>query len=165
MVVVLFALAGCATSGTGRGLLEATGKPGEAPGSVQFVWRAEPDATNGTISATLPDGRVFSGRFVSETSATRVSSGGDPFLGSYGYTWPGSYGRSDAPYWIHSGGGSTIVRTYTGRVSAVLVEPGGERMSCEFELTRPTEGPAAGGSGACQTSGGEQITSAVLQGE
>ena len=162
-LVSLVALGGCATSGTGVGTLQATGKPGDAPGSVEFDWRADADATHGTISATLPDGRVFSGPFVSEASVTHTTELGG--ADGYGYDTPGVYGRRDGPYWIYSDTGTTASRSYTGRVTAVLEEPGGERMACEFHLAEPTEGPAGGGTGACRLSGGEQITRAVLRGE
>lgn len=147
------AVAGCATSGLGEGHVEAPGKP-EAEGEAQFSWRADADATRGTIRAVLPDGRVFSGQFMQVTSTTVAQDLG-PYWGGP-YTW--GYG---GPYYDYS----TFVRHYSGRVIAQLDGPSGEVMRCRFLLARPEDGPQSGGVGDCELSSGEHIEYATLRGE
>lgn len=149
-------VSGCATSGVGSGQVIAPGKPG-AEGDAVFTWEAEADATQGTIRAALPDGRVFTGRFVQVTSVTSAHGFGPDDEGLYGapYRWDGaSAGVSDA-----------FVRTHSGRVLAQLEGPGDERMRCQFVLAQPEAGPASGGIGDCQLSTGERIGYATLRGE
>lgn len=155
MAMVLLLATGCATSGVGAGLVEAPGKP-DAEGEAMFTWRADADATRGTIQAALPDGRVFQGSFLQVTSAT-VAEDLSPYAGA---AWGGPYG------WGYGGvyGHSSFVRHYSGRVIAQLAGPGGERMRCFFQLARPEDGPASGGVGECELSGGERIDYATLRG-
>lgn len=142
---------GCATSGVGSGRVDAPGKP-DAEGEATFTWRAEADATRGTIRATLPDGRVFRGRFVQATSATMVQDIGG-YWGADGWGYGGPYDST------------AFVRHYSGQVLAQLEGPSGERMRCNFQLARPEDGPQSGGIGECQLSSGERISYATLRGE
>jgi hypothetical protein len=155
-LVACVAAAGCATSGVGRGQVEAPGKP-EAEGEAVFVWRADADARRGTIEAVLPDGRDFRGTFLQVTSATVAQDIGPGYWSAAG---PG-YG------WGYMAGydSSTFVRHYSGRVLAQLDGPEGETMRCLFQLARPEDGPASGGMGACELSSGERIEDATLRGE
>lgn len=155
-LVACLAAAGCATSGVGRGQVEAPGKP-EAEGEAVFVWRADADARRGTIEAVLPDGRDFRGTFLQVTSATVAQD-----LGPGYSTWAGpGYGWGYMSGYDHS----SFVRHYTGRVIAQLDGPDGETMRCVFQLARPEDGPASGGMGDCELSGGERIEYATLRGE
>jgi hypothetical protein len=148
--------AGCATTGFGSGRVAAPGKP-EAEGEASFRWRAEPDATRGTINAVLPDGRIFRGSFLQVVSTT-VAQDLDPYWSAWGGPWHG---------WGYSGiyNDTMFVRHYTGRVIAQLTGPEGERMRCRFVLARPEDGPASGGVGDCELSSGETIEYAALRGE
>ncbi|UJR86253.1 hypothetical protein [Sandaracinus amylolyticus] len=157
LVVSVLALGACATSGSGRGELQTVGKQRE--GDVEFAWIAEPDATRGDISATLPDGRVFRGTFLQITSST-LTSDVSPYWTTWGHAWYGGYGYP-LMYYDYPG----FVRTYSGRVIAQLEGPGEERMRCAFVLARPEDGPASGGMGDCEISTGEQIEYATLRGQ
>lgn len=155
LVIALAAAAGgasgCATSGYGSGRVDAPGKPG-AEGEATFTWRAEANATRGTIRATLPDGRTFTGSFMQVTSATMVQD-------ISGYWGAGGWGYG-GPY-----DSTAFVRHYSGRVLAQLDGPSGERMRCHFQLGRPEDGPQSGGIGSCELSSGERIEYATLRGE
>lgn len=167
LALVLALVAGCATSGMGSGRVEAPGKP-DAEGEAVFTWRASADATRGDIEAELPDGRIFRGSFRQVSRATLAEpgswwgeldpahAGGGPEegWGDRGHAW--RYGATSD----HSG----FVRHYSGHVVAQLDGPRGERMRCSFALARPEDGPASGGVGECELSGGERIEHATLRG-
>lgn len=152
-------LAGCATSGVGSGRLEAPGKPGDE-GEVAFRWSTGADRTEGDISAVLPDGRRFEGRFLQITSQTVAqdlnawSPLGSPYYGG----WRGG------AYWEPVDATGFVTR-YSGRVIAQLEGPSGEQMRCEFVLEDPVSGPDGGGLGGCQLSSGDRIEFARLVGE
>lgn len=149
-------LCACATSGVGSGRLVSPGKP-ESEGPVELTWRAAPDATHGTISAILPDGRTFQGDFLQVTQTT-LDRDLRPYWSSWGSPWYG---------WGYAGAYDTVtfVRHYSGRVIAQLEGPSGEHMRCRFVLARPESGPQSGGQGECELSTGERIDYAVLRGE
>jgi hypothetical protein len=155
----MLAAQACATSGLGSGVLVTGGQA--SPGSVLFAWRASPDATRGTISAALPDGREFSGDFLQVTSTT-VAQDLRPYYGGwygggYGYGGYGYGGYGSGVY-----GSRAYIRRYTGHVIAQLASPSGERMRCDFQLARPENGPRSGGAGQCEISDGTRIEYAEL---
>lgn len=152
-------LCACATAGTGRGTLEQRGKP-EGPGPSQgeevwFSWRAGGDTTRGAIEAALPDGRVFSGRYIQISEDVVPADPGAYWtdLGAPGVRWGESYGYQPP----------TTVRERTGRVIAHLDGPDGQMMQCEFDLSVPLEGLRSGGPGRCDLSTGETIENATLR--
>jgi hypothetical protein len=141
----------CTTAGVGTGLLASPGKP-EAEGSVDFRWSSGFDTTHGDISAVLPDGRVFTGRYLQMTSSS-VSQYFDAWspLGAPYYG-----GGLGGVYWepINAAAFATY---YSGRVLAQLDGPEGEMMRCVFALEDPVAGPRKGGLGDCELTTGERI--------
>ena len=135
------ALAGCTTTGTGYGDVQAGGS-----GPVSFSWKSSDGGISGTMSASISPERSFSGQFFQITTDTHFDG-----LGPLWYGW--RYGWSD---W---GPGSMdgFVTYYSGRVLANLDDANGKHMRCRFRLADPYSGMQGGGSGECQVAGGEKI--------
>lgn len=147
-------MCGCATAGSGLGTLEQPGKP-EGAGEVWFSWRAGGDTTRGAIEAALPDGRVFTGRYIQIGEDVVPPDVGAYWIdvGAPGVRWGGGYGAQPP----------TTVRERTGRVIAQLEGPNGQMMRCRFDLAVPEDGPGSGGRGDCDISTGEAIEDATLR--
>jgi hypothetical protein len=135
--------AGCTTMGTGFGSTVSGADP------VTFSWKSS-DSVSGTMSATLADGREYSGQFFEITRDTRVDNLGPLWTG-----WsPGWRGFGGFDYWD---AGPSFVTHYSGRVVANLGTPSGAHMRCKFQLAHPPEGMAGGGRGQCQMPDGKTI--------
>lgn len=140
---LLFALvAGCTTMGIGTGST-ASGKD-----PVNFAWKSS-DSVSGTMTATVSDGKTYTGQFFQITTDTTVDNLG-PLWAGWGPGW--RLGGWD--YWD---AGPQFVTHYTGKVVANLETPSGEYMRCTFRLVHPADGMAGGGRGACQTADGKPI--------
>ena len=140
--LVLLAAAGCASSGAGYGV------SGAGREEATFRWDAKNDVS-GTLTATMPGGRIYSGEYFQVTSETRVD-GLAPLWDGWRPGWRGW------PYW-NAAPGPGFVTEYTGRVLANLAANNGDRMRCRFRLIHPAEGMAGGGEGECQLPNGEAI--------
>jgi hypothetical protein len=141
---LLLALAtGCTTIGTGFGSTASGSDP------VTFSWKSS-DPVSGSMSATLTDGKIYSGQFFEITKDTRVDNLGPLWTG-----WHPGWGRFGGfDYWD---AGPSFVTHYSGRVVANLGTPGGAHMRCKFQLAHPSEGMAGGGRGQCQMPDGKTI--------
>jgi hypothetical protein len=140
--LLLLAAAGCASTGSGYGV-SRSGRE-----EASFRWDAKNDVT-GTLTATVPGGRTYTGPYFQVTSETRVEN-----LAPLWYGWrPGWRGWR---YWepVPAEG---FVTEYTGRVVANLAASDGDRMRCRFHLMHPAEGMAGGGEGECQMPDGEAM--------
>lgn len=161
-LVLAVMLVGCRYKGTGRGDLLSAASPTSGAeqtlGRVDFTWKSKGSATDGKISATLSDGRVFEGTFLQVTS-TSTATAFSPYYNAWtNPDWgvPGSwYGGPSTT--------SAFITNYSGRVLAHLTEPGGTKMRCEFTLKRPEAGMAGGAKGDCQLSTGESVFGATLR--
>ena len=137
--------AGCTSMGTGVGSTPSGADP------VSFSWKS-PDSVSGTMTATLSDGKAYSGQFFQITKDTTVNSVGPLWSGwSPGWGgWDGWEGWGAAP-------STSFITHYSGRVVANLGAPGGEHMRCKFQLAHPSDGMAGGGRGQCQMPDGKTI--------
>ena len=136
------ALGACTTMGTGTGTIGENNKP------VSFAWKSTDGGTSGTMSATLADGKTFSGPYVQPTNTTRTDEYAPMWVG-WNYGWPD---------WTWGGFPATAFTTqYSGRVMANLQSSDGKRMRCHFQLNNPSAGIAAGGQGHCQIKGGSTV--------
>ena len=134
-------LAGCATTGTGYGDVQKGGKE-----PVSFRWNSTDGGISGTMSASLPRERSFSGKFIQMTTETHIDD-----LDHMWHGWAPGWGA-----WA-PGPANGFVRNYSGRVLANLSDANGEHMRCRFRLADPPSGMSGGGSGECQLAGGEKI--------
>jgi hypothetical protein len=137
-------LGACTTIGSGSGTLGADSQP------VNFAWKSDYNDTSGTLSATLADGKVFSGPYVQATSETRTDDFA-PMWNGWNYGWPD---------WRWGGRGlplTSFTTEYSGRVLANLQASDGARMRCHFQLNNPPAGMKGGGQGHCEIKGGSTI--------
>lgn len=143
LALILVALAGCKTTGTGYGDVR-NGRDSR----VAFTWNSD-DGVSGEMTATMSDGRSFSGKYFQITSETRVDRL-NPLWHGWGPRWP------EWPYW-YTDPGPEFIKHYSGRVLANLTSADGERMRCRFRLIHPASGMAGGGEGVCQLPRGTHI--------
>lgn len=145
---------GCVASGPIRGRLTV---PGAAPAVVTMQYRSERFGQNGMLTAVLPSGEHFSGRYLQVTSDTDAETL-DPYWGGWGVGWSG-WGPWTDDYgpWIAGEDVPTFVRNYSGKVIATLIGDRGDRMRCRFRLAEPEKGMSGGGVGECEVTGGGKI--------
>lgn len=140
---------------------KSTEHPGPAKAkheNVEFTWEAEPGGHSGTMKTTLPDGETFTGQFHQLTGTTTVTDL-DGFYGSwYGGPWVDG-GWVWGPSWDYYETPEEYLEYYTGQTVALLVGDRGTNMRCHFKLDKPDRGMKGGGSGDCQLSNGDRITS------
>ena len=135
--------AGCATMGVGTGATPSGADP------VTFSWKSS-GSVSGTMNATLANGKQYSGQFFQITHDTTVDSLGPLWVG-----WHRGFGRFGG--WGDWDAGPSFITNYSGRVVANLGAPSGEHIRCKFQLGRPQDGMAGGGSGQCQLPDGNTI--------
>jgi hypothetical protein len=128
--------AGCTSMGTGVGSTPSGADP------VSFSWKSS-DSVSGTMTATLSDGKTYSGQFFQITKDTTVNSVGPLWSG-----WSPGWGAAPS---------TSFITHYSGRVVANLGAPGGEHMRCNFQLAHPSDGMTGGGRGQCQMPDGKTI--------
>src|SRR5262245_43501094 len=114
--LVLLAAAGCASSGSGYGLSPSGGE-------ATFHWDAKTDLT-GTLTATMPGGREYTGPYFEVTNETRVE-GLAPLWYGWRPGWRGWPGWEPVP-------AQGVVTEYTGTVVANLAANTGERRRRRF---------------------------------
>jgi hypothetical protein len=149
--------AGCAHAGTGQGQLEKpTGQGEQAEGPVVFNWSSDSDPSEGKLTATLSDGRVFDGTYLQLTSTTL-----EPTYGPYYSAWAGPRWGVGGPW--YTGPQDQFVTEYSGKVIAHLTSPDDTRMRCKFVLRKPESGMLGGAQGDCQLSTKESVFGAVIK--
>jgi hypothetical protein len=143
---VLMGLAGCAAPcGRGTGRL-VTSTAADQP--VTFTWSAA-DPTSGVLTATLPDGVTYVGRYEEDSAATTGAANPPP---SDGWpAWPSVAAVGAPPN-----------TPPADRVRAELQAGDGARMRCRFLPRSPSSGILSGGRGRCQLRSGGVIE-AMLQ--
>ncbi len=154
LLIAAGCLAGCVASGTIRGRLTT---PGAAAIPVELEYRSARFDQNGTMTATLPNGEKFTGRYLQVTADTSANTV-EPYFGDWGTDWAG-WGPWSDDYGLFVVGEDlpTFIRNYSGKVIATLLGNRGGRMRCRFRLADPTQGMSSGGVGECEVSGGGKI--------
>ncbi|MEO8606059.1 MAG: hypothetical protein ABI629_26045 [bacterium] len=144
-------LSGCVASGAIKARLH-DGEP------VTMHYRTERFGLDGTMTATMPDGQKFSGRFLQVTSDTDAETL-EPFWMGWGAGWGGwSPWSDDDSDWMGEGGMMpSFMQYYSGKVVATMLGDRGGRMRCAFRLGEPEEGMEGGGVGGCQTGDKQKI--------
>lgn len=179
-VAVIAGLAsGCVSQGFIEGRLTNVSQPSLPAIPVVLAYETDRFGNGGTLSATLPDGEHYSGRFLQITTATTADAfswgwGPGPYWGGGGPYWGGGgpYWGGGAPFW---GGGvpywggwgafgpgvpndwTAFVQNYSGRAVATLFGDRQHTMRCRLDLANPAVGISGGGVGDCRTSDGGQI--------
>ena len=158
LVPLVLALTGCTTTGIGGGQLSGQGVQ-ENP--VAFSWTSTDGGISGTMTAALPDGAIFQGRFFQITQQTRAE-----VLNPLWMHWHN--GWNDWPYWdgpyAQPFPTTQFITYYSGKVVATLESPDQQYMRCRFHLVGPTQGMSGGGEGECQLSQG-RVVRAVFPGK
>jgi hypothetical protein len=150
------ALSGCVASGAIKGRLT---DPGQTAVPVTLDYRSERFDEGGVMTATMPDGERFSGRYLQVTSQTEGATL-DPYWGGWEMGWGSWGGFADGgtdEVWIGGADMPTFMQNYSGKVIATLLGDRGHRIRCRFRLANPSQGMSSGGIGECQVSGGGKI--------
>ncbi|MDA8108321.1 MAG: hypothetical protein M0015_06780 [Betaproteobacteria bacterium] len=143
LAAAAFGLSACTTMGTGQGVLRApSGRE-----RVALTWKSI-SGMSGTMTATLPDGVLYTGPFFQITS--QVSR---DVLTPLWTGWNGWYDWDD---W-GQGPMTEFITRYSGKVLANLRAANGEHMRCKFHLAKPALGMAGGGAGKCETTAGQTL--------
>jgi len=149
--LVALAAAGCA-SGPMAGQVAVAGEP-RVP--LTMSWESGLFGGSGTMTAVMPDGERFSGKY------TVVKK--DLVRGSIGSAWTGDdppeiRGAIDDSMWGAARDSGTFLRTHENKAIATLKGNRGTTMLCRFELDASEAGMRGGGAGTCQTSKGAKIS-------
>jgi hypothetical protein len=144
------ALLGCA-SGAVTGHVSLPGQP-NAP--LVMAWGSGLFGGSGKISAVMPDGERFSGKY-------RVVTPGME-RGSLDPAWTGyepvdSRGQIDDSMWGAARDPVAFIKKYENKAVARLTGDRGTTMLCRFDLDSGGAGMGGGGTGECQTSKGAKI--------
>ena len=125
---------------------------------VVFVWTSGDDSLSGRLKTKLPDGESFEGRYHEITKTATVSEYDDVYDAWYADPWTGPtwYWGGTWPYYDTV---EEFITRNTGKVVATLDGDRGDKMRCHFTLDDPDRGIKGGGTGECQLSNGERITS------
>ena len=152
MSLLAGALLGCA-SGSVTGHVTLPGQAG-APAPLVMTWNSGLFGESGKISAVMPDGERFSGKYqVVSPGMTRSSL--DP-------AWTGdepgdNQGQIDDSMWGAGRNTVAFIKTYENKAVARLRGDRGSTMLCRFDLDAGGAGMGGGGTGECQTSKGAKI--------
>ena len=144
--VAALAVSACAI--TSEGLEFKPESAGERV-AVIFEWRSSDDLS-GTMTASLADGRLFSGPYFRITPQTQVDQ-----LDPLWEGWSGSNG------WRHWEPQASFVKHSSGKVLTNVRATNGERMRCQLTLLRPSSGLSGGAEGACQFTDGITVDATV----
>jgi hypothetical protein len=149
------ALSACTTLGTGTGSTSTGDQP------VDFSWKSKDGGVTGTMSATLPNGGVYTGPYLEITSTAQNTQfapmwmGWSPGWNDWGYGGLGAFGGFPM---------DATTTNYSGKVVANLQGPNSQRMRCNFSLNDPPSGMGGGGQGKCQVAGGTTIDATFPRG-
>lgn len=147
------ALAACASQGLIQGRLAQRDQPSAPTTPVTLAYRSNGLGNGGTLSVQLPDGELYTGRYLQITSAATIDTFGWGGFGPYWADW-GPWGPGP---WAGGADWTSFANNYSGAVVATLFGDRGHTMRCRFHLASPTGGMRSGGVGECQTSDGQQI--------
>ena len=144
-------LLGCASGPvTGRVTL-----PGQPATPLTMTWRSGLFGESGKMSAVMPDGERFSGKYTVVSPGMSRSSLEPAWTGDE----PGdSQGEIDDSMWGAGRDHATFIRTYENKAVATIKGDRGTTMLCRFNLEAEGAGLGGGGTGECQTSKGAKIS-------
>lgn len=145
------ALLGCA-SGAVSGRVSLAGQQATP---LTMTWNSGLFGESGKMSAVMPDGERFSGKY-SVVSPGMTRSSLEP-------AWTGdepgeNQGQIDDSMWGAGRDTLTFIKSYENKAVATLKGNRGTTMLCRFNLDAGGAGMGGGGTGECQTSKGAKIT-------
>ena len=154
--VVVISLAAWALLGCASGPL--TGHvtlPGQAAAPLTMSWNSGLFGESGKMSAVMPDGERFSGKYTVVSPGMTRSSLEPAWTGDE----PGeNQGQIDDSMWGAGRDHLTFTKTFKNNAVATLKGDRGTTMLCRFNLDAGGAGMGGGGTGECQTSKGAKIT-------
>jgi hypothetical protein len=149
--LVAVGIVGCASGPvTGR-----VSMADQEAGSLTMSWTSGLFGGSGTMSAVMPDGERFSGKYTvvkKEMSRGRIDpawEGDEP---------PDARGQIDDSMWGAARDRGAFVSAHLNKAIATLKGNRGSTMLCRFSLDAAEAGMRGGGAGSCQTSKGARIT-------
>jgi hypothetical protein len=141
---------GCA-SGAVTGQISQSGQP-SAP--LSMTWTSGLFGESGKISAVMPDGERFSGKYHVVSPGTTRSDLDPAWTGDE----PGDrQGQIDDSMWGAGRNQMAFIKSYENKAVARLTGDRGTTMMCRFNLLAGGAGMGGGGTGECQTSRGAKI--------
>ncbi len=141
MLGASIAVGACTSMGSGSGYFTQGNE------AVNFSWKSDDGSgTSGQMSATLADGKIFSGDYLEITHQIATAEL-DPVWNEWDRGGSDLFTEASIPDF---GSGTQ----YSGRVLAKLRSGDGQRMTCRFHLNVPSQGMAGGGQGRCDVNGG-----------
>ncbi|HEV2056238.1 MAG TPA: hypothetical protein VGV06_13860 [Methylomirabilota bacterium] len=145
------ALLGCA-SGAVSGRVSLAGQQASP---LTMTWNSGLFGESGKMSAVMPDGERFSGKYTVVSPGITRSSLEPAWTGDE----PGeNQGQIDDSMWGAGRDAMTFIKTYENKAVATLKGDRGTTMLCRFNLDAGGAGMGGGGTGECQTSKGAKIT-------
>ena len=145
------ALLGCASGPmTGHVTL-----PGQTAAPLTMTWTSGLFGQRGKMSALMPDGERFSGRYTVVSPGMSRSSLGPAWTGDD----PGkNQGQIDDSMWGAGRDHFAFTKSFENKAVATLKGDRGTTMLCHFSLLAGGAGMGGGGTGECQTSKGAKIS-------
>lgn len=140
---------GCASGAVTGGVAAV---PGGSTAPLTMTWRSGIFGESGTISAVLPDGERFSGKY----TVVRAGMGREALEPEW--RGGGVQGQIDNSFFGAAQDQLGFEREYQNKAVATLRGDRGTTMLCRFTLMAGGAGMGGGGSGECQTSTGARIT-------
>jgi hypothetical protein len=151
IALVAVGIVGCASGPvTGR-----VSMGDQEAGPLTMSWTSGLFGGSGTMSAVMPDGERFSGKYTvvkKEMSRGRIDpawEGDEP---------PDARGQIDDSMWGAARDRGAFVTAHLNKAIATLKGDRGSTMLCRFSLDASEAGMRGGGAGSCQTSKGARIT-------
>lgn len=145
------ALSGCASGSVSGSVTH----PGAAGAPLSMTWTSGIFGESGTMSAVMPDGERFSGKYQVVTPGLSRGSVAPEWTGDGP---SGSRGQIDDNLWGAAQDHPAFVQSYQNKAIATLYGERGTTMLCRFNLLAGGAGMGGGGSGECQTSAGAKIS-------
>jgi len=145
------ALLGCA-SGAVSGRVNVAGQQASP---LTMTWNSGLFGESGKMSAVMPDGERFSGKYTVVSPGMTRSSLEPAWTGDE----PGeNQGKIDDSMWGAGRDTMTFIKSYENKAVATLKGDRGTTMLCSFNLLAGGAGMGGGGTGECQTSKGAKIS-------
>jgi hypothetical protein len=151
MALSAAALLGCA-SGAVSGRVTLAGQQATP---LTMTWNSGLFGGSGKMSAVMPDGERFSGKYTVVSPGMARSSLEPAWTGDA----PGeNQGQIDDSMWGAGRDHFAFTKTFENKAVATLKGDRGTTMLCRFNLDAGGAGMGGGGTGECQTSKGAKIS-------